>query len=158
MEFTIISLDAEDWTLYKAIRLEALLKYPNFFCPSRNEVNFSKNDWLERIVNPNGCIFGLFLNSDIIGVTSIVRDNSVSTTAHLTQSYIKPPFQKKGLSKLLYKSRISWAIDQANIKLLTFDVDEDNLSSQSACKEFGFTLSDSYMEKDKKVLVYTLAI
>lgn len=158
INFTVRQLRVDEWSLYKRIRLEGLSKNPEAFSPSRNESEFTDSDWQARLSHSDGSIFGLFADIEIVGLTAVVRDKKNPTVAHLTQSYIQQPFRDKGLSKLLYQERIYWARDQGDIELLTLDVNEDNLASQNACKNFGFIQSDSYLDQTQKVMVYTLAL
>lgn len=145
-----------DWQDLQKIRLEALLKHPDFFSPSRDETLFSEADWKMRILNPNGCIFGIYNQNEIVGITGIVIDKDNSEVAHFVMSYTKNNFRGMNLSALLYSVRIDWAKQQQKIKVLTLDVNESNIPSQSACKKYGFKNTEIFEENGRKILTFTL--
>ena len=111
-DFRIKKLSEDDWEILRDIRLDALKKHPDFFCPARNEFKFSRMDWMERLNNPNGASFALFLSDEVIGLTGIVKEGNQSDTdiAQMVASYIKEKFRRRGLTKLFYEcaSSGSW--------------------------------------------------
>ena len=109
-----------------------------------------------KILNPRGCIFGLYFQVKIIGLTGIVIDKENAEVAHLVMSYIKDNFRGLNLSAFLYESRIEWAKRQSGIKTLTLDINEDHLPSQLACQKHGFKIVHSYIDEGQKVLTYHL--
>ena len=135
IDFEIKYLSENEWQDYKSIRLEALKKHPEYFCPSRNEAKFTEEEWRERLVNPNAAQFGLYADSELIGLTGIFRERE---QAHLVQSYIREDYRGKGLSKLFYKARLEWAREQEGIKRLVVEHRDDNLPSKGAHQNFGF--------------------
>ena len=165
-EFKVKRFNLQDWEDQKLIRLESLVEHPEYFCPSRDETKFSEQDWKQRIQSPNSAGFGLFdPKGNIIGLTAIVREgnDSKSTRAQLVSSYIRKKYRGRGLSQLLYKSRIEWAKDQGDIDTLIVEFAEDNLASQRACDKFDFKMVESKDEtwgnnELKKCLVYQLKL
>lgn len=75
-EYKIRPFTEDNWLEFKEIRLEALANHPNFFSPSKDETKFIENDWKERICNPKNCIFGLYFQNKIIGLTGIFIDKA----------------------------------------------------------------------------------
>ena len=139
-EINIRQLNENDWHLYREIRMEALANEPEYFATSEDESQFTSAHWIERIMNPNGAIFGLFDHGKIIGVTSIHRENDdpQSYRAWMGQSYIKPEDRGYHLSDLLFETRIAWAIEQKNIIALVVAHREDNEVSKKAIQHDGF--------------------
>ena len=144
-EIKIRQLTENDWSLYREIRLEALAQEPEFFTSSEDESKFISEHWIERIANPNGALFGLFHQGQIIGLTSIHRENDdpKSYRAWLGSSYIKPDYRGLHLSELLFETRIEWAKNQGNIIALVVAHREDNEVSKKAIQHYGFKLVDS---------------
>ena len=160
-EVKIRQLTENDWPKYREIRLEALAQDPEFFTTSEDEEKFVSEDWIERITNKNGALFGLFFNTEIIGITSIHRENDdpKSYRAWLGSSYIKPEFRGYNLSELLYDTRIAWASQQGNLIALVVAHREDNDVSKKAIQHYGFRFIGSriktYMDGQKATsLVY----
>lgn len=139
-EIKIRQLTENDWSMYREIRLEALAQEPEFFATSEDEANFISENWVEHITNPNGAIFGLFHKGEIVGVTSIHRENDDprSYRAWMGQSYIKPEFRGNHLADLLFEARIEWAKKQENIIALVVAHREDNQASKNAIQHNGF--------------------
>lgn len=162
-DFLIRKLSDNDWQEYKSIRLEALSAHPNFFSPSRDETKFLESDWRSRLSNADACMFGLFLESQIVGLTGVVRDRSNPENANLVSSYIRAEYRKRGISRLFYDSRMKWANEQGNIKFLIVEHYEDNTPSMRAHQKFGFIYTSSYEEAIadgivRKTLVYRLPL
>lgn len=165
-DFKIKKFEPDDWQDYKSIRLEAIDKHPNYFCPSRDETKFSESDWKERINNPNAAAYGLYDPSGkIIGLTAVVRDgNSHSASkAQLVSSYIREEYRGNGFSRLFYEARIEWAKNQCDIDTLVVEHAVDNFASQGAHKKFSFFLVESKDHtwpngETKKCLVHHLKL
>jgi RimJ/RimL family protein N-acetyltransferase len=137
-------LSATDWEIYRDIRLEALKNHPAYFLPSRDETVFSELEWRQRLSNPNAATFGLFTAKEIIGISTIARENNrpAAERALLVGTYIKKDFRRQGLSERLFKLRLEWAKEK-NIKTLLLEHREDNLPIQKAHQKFAFKLSSS---------------
>ncbi len=139
-EIKIRQLTENDWPMYREIRSEALAQEPEFFTSCEDESNFISENWIEHITNKNGAIFGLFHKGQIIGVTSIHRENDdpKSYRAWMGSSYIKPEFRGNHLSDLLFETRIEWAKNQGNIIALVVAHRDNNLVSKKAIQHNGF--------------------
>ena len=157
-DFEVRPFKKNDWIELKNIRLEALRNHPTFFSPSQDEAKFTEENWIKRIVNPRNCIFGLYFRNKVIGLTGVVTDRENTEVAHLVMSYIRADFRRKNLSTIFYTSRIEWAKKQTRIKILTLDINEENLPSRVACQKHGFKLVSSYLDKGQKVLTFRMSI
>ncbi|WP_164723269.1 GNAT family N-acetyltransferase [Chryseobacterium aureum] len=133
--YQIRQLTGEEWPLYKKMRLEALKNEPAMFrVTTPPEVDLNDNDWKERLDLPRA-VFGLYYNDILIGITSIILLNKKE--AYLGQSYIIKEHRGKGLSSLLYNSRIAWAKNM-NLNQLLVSHRESNVASKAANQNFGF--------------------
>lgn len=160
-EIKIRQLTENDWPMYRDIRVEALAQEPEFFTASEDESNFISENWIEQINNPNGALFGLFHKGQIIGLTSIHRENDDprSYRAWMGSSYLKPEFRGNHLSDVLFDVRIEWAKKQGNIIALVVAHREDNQVSKKAIQHNGFKFigarTKTYVDgKPAKSLVY----
>jgi RimJ/RimL family protein N-acetyltransferase len=161
--FSLRQFEESDWQNYRSIRLEALKTHPTFFSPSVDEFKLQESDWRNRLINKNNGIFGLYLDAELIGLTGIVRDRVEVDKAHLVMSYVREKYRNKGLSRVLYETRIAWARNQGNIKKLVLDHNENNIPSRRAHQKFGFKLVKEYEEVSptgelRKVLTWELYI
>lgn len=139
-EIKIRQLTENDWPQYREIRVEALAQEPECFTTSEDESKFISENWIERITNPNGAIFGLFHKGQIIGVTRIHRENDDprSYRAWMGASYIKPEYRGQHLSDLLFDTRIAWAKEQGNLIALVVAHREENQISRTTIQHHGF--------------------
>ena len=139
-EYKMVLLEPTHWEKYRDMRLEALLKHPACFAPTRDEFKFTANEWRARLSNPNGAHFGLFFKDQLIGITGIYidKDRGGPNKAHLVTSYIKEEFRKKGLSKKFYEARIEWAKKQGGVDTIVLEHRDDNTPSLKAHQKFGF--------------------
>jgi RimJ/RimL family protein N-acetyltransferase len=145
LNFFTRQLTEADWKTLQKIRLEALSLHPNFFAPSRDEFQFTETDWKERLSNPDGANFGLFNDiNELIGLTGINRDKDDRSRAWLVASYIKAPYRRMGLTRLLYEARIQWAKAQNDINTLVVHHRADNEPSRKSHQKFNFEFVKEY--------------
>ena len=140
-------LDLED---YKAIRLEALAQAPgNYASNFARESQLSQDEWLVRLRNPNGALFGVYLGSQIVGLTGVMIDNGQPEQAVMVQSYLRAELRGQGHSQKLYEPRIAWAREQG-LRRIVVSHRADNLSSRGAILRngFHFTRQESYRWPD----------
>lgn len=136
--FHIRQLTESESPLYKAMRIESIQTEPTLFRQSTPpEIELSDRDWAERIRYPR-IVFGLFENEKMIGITSMLLLNKEE--AYFGQSFIQPQYRKLGLSSLLYKIRMVWAIEN-QLRKLTISHREINMISKAAIRKAGFHYS-----------------
>ncbi|GAA0886168.1 hypothetical protein GCM10009120_47670 [Sphingobacterium siyangense subsp. cladoniae] len=136
--FHIRQLTESESPLYKAMRVESIQTEPTLFRQSTPpEIELSDRDWAERIRYPR-IVFGLFENEKMIGITSMLLLNKEE--AYFGQSFIQPQYRKLGLSSLLYKIRMVWAIEN-QLRKLTISHREINMISKAAIRKAGFHYS-----------------
>lgn len=72
----IRKLDANDWQLYKFIRLECL-KYTPWAFGARyaDEIQKDDNYWQSLIANPQRIIFGFFKNNELVAISGVSLPN-----------------------------------------------------------------------------------
>ena len=85
------------------------------------------------------------------------------TTAVLWGSWLAPDYRRKGISDLMYKTRIDWAKQNKTLRRIEVSHRESNLASKSANQKHGFKLikeeskewHDGISEKD---VIYELTL
>lgn len=134
-------LTIDEWQDLRDMRLKALQDHAGVFGSSyeRERAN-GQQDWEDWLSQDKKCIFGLFTENVLVGITGIItdRDDPTGQTAKMVASYIAPEHRGKGLSALLYEARIEWAKTQENIKRITVGHRTGNEASKRANQAFGF--------------------
>lgn len=149
-KITIRQLVAEDWEIYRDLRLHALKTEPGVFSSNyARESVFSKDEWVERIAVGGKAAFALFDESTPIGLTGVVRMDGVEDAPEvvLVASYILPEYRGRGLSRYFYEARLNWAADQGNVKTVIVSHRESNLASKAANQAFGFVYQGKEMKE-----------
>lgn len=116
---SIRPLTHADLEIFKTIRLCALKNNPGVFSHPYERAIKQKPAYWEDILSRAGKeVFGLFDDDALIGITGVftVQEDPSGKTAILGMSYIEPDYRGRGLSDMLYKTRINWAKEQG-----TFD-------------------------------------
>ena len=131
----------EDWNTLKEIRLKALASDPAVFGSSfDHEAKMSEADWRSWLVTADTGIFVVILDSKPVGMTaiSIDRHDPTKQRAMLWGSWLPRDLRNRGLSKLLYMSRIQWTERHPNCLKIVVSHRESNLSSRHANQKHGF--------------------
>lgn len=166
MNISIKQIDESDWKEFREIRLKALQSDPEVFGSHHaREKNKSKQDWIEWVGAKNQAIFFIYDDELPIGMTGIYipQDTVAKTTAVLWGSWLEPDYRRKGVSETMYKARIDWAKQQAELKRIEVSHRESNLASKYANQKHGFKLikeeekewHDGITEKD---VIYELKL
>lgn len=108
--FSTRKLGEGDLDLFKAIRLEALLKEPHLFGSTFERENaMSDGEWLRKLRDPSCGYFVLTLGQECVGVTGVLTNRENPKHAILIASYIRQEHRRKGGSDFLYEARLDWA-------------------------------------------------
>jgi RimJ/RimL family protein N-acetyltransferase len=124
--------------------LEALKTDPKVFGSNyEKESQMTEAEWRSRLQSKDNAIFLIYENETPIGVTcvSIDRDDHTQKTALLWGSWLAPHFRGKGLSDVMYKTRIDWATAQPTIEKIIVSHRASNLSSKYANQKHGFAMT-----------------
>jgi len=149
MNISIRQIDESDWREYREVRLKALKSDPKVFGSNYEKAkNDSKEDWKESVRAKHMAVFLIFDDEELIGMTGVVvpQDRVAKSTALLWGSWLEPNYRRKGISDLMYKTRIDWAKQQPEIRRIEVSHRESNLASKYANQKHGFKL---VREEDK---------
>lgn len=145
-DITIRPLRPDEWQDLFRMRLKAVTDHPGYFMATPEHTKSHPPElWKKRISGEGQCVFGLFDQLNLIGITGIFTDREYDpsgATAHLVMSYIEPEYRGRGFSDLFYKARIEWARNQPHLKKLTTGHREGNEPSRRAMLRQGFQLID----------------
>lgn len=143
MAISIKQIGENDWREFRDIRLKALQTDPKAFGSHYDrEILFSKQEWNEWVSRTNQGIFLIYDDENAIGVTGIYipQDIVVKYKAVLWGSWLEPEYRRKGISDLMYKTRIEWAKQHKNLRLIEVSHRESNAASKHANQKHGFRL------------------
>jgi RimJ/RimL family protein N-acetyltransferase len=141
VNFSIRPLEKGEWELLRKIRLEALQSHSGVYGSTyAREKEYTPTEWQDWLSQKGKCTFGLFDGDKLIGLTGIYTDRNDpdGKTAVLAASYIKPEYRGRGLSGLLYKTRLDWVRTQPQFEKIVVSHRADNEASRRANQAFGF--------------------
>jgi RimJ/RimL family protein N-acetyltransferase len=141
MSITTRRLTEDDWLEFSQVRLKALQTDPQVFGSNyKRESQMTEIEWRGRLQAEDNAIFLIYAGDTPIGMTcvSIDRDDATQKTALLWGSWLAPPFRGKGLSELMYQTRIEWAKQQPTVERIIVSHRASNLSSKYANQKHGF--------------------
>ena len=144
MDIQIRRLNEDEWLVFSQIRLQALQTDPQVFGSNyQKESQFTEAEWRSRL--KNNAVFLLCRNEMPVGMTgvSIDRDDATGKTAILWGSWLAPPVRGRGLSNLMYQTRINWAKAQPTVERVIVSHRASNLASKRANQKHGFLLTDT---------------
>ena len=149
-EFNIRALNAGDWQAFRDLRLEALRFFPqNFGASYADEVRYTKQDWIDRIENPENRIFGRFEQGRLIATNGVVKERSdpQGKTALMVMWYMHSAYQGRGLFHDVVKAGIDWAESQPHFERIVVNHRDGNDASRRCNEKHGFT----YIGREKKL-------
>lgn len=150
MNISIIALTPADVQAFKTIRLNALKAHPGVYSGKYEDaVTWPDSEWLGELDQKGKCIFGLYDDEKIIGITAVFtwREDPTKESGILAMSYIEPDYRNRGLSRHFYEARIHWALQHLPWKKLVVSHRDGNEPSRRAMLAHGF----EFTHKTRKV-------
>lgn len=147
MKLMIRQLNEDDWHLFAEIRLKALRTDPSVFGSTYElESKFTEADWRNRLRRDDSAIFLIFADEMPIGMTgvSVFRDDPTKKTAFFWGSWLEPEFRRRGLSDLMYKTRLDWAKNHPGIERIIVSHRASNAASKYANQKHGFVFTRTH--------------
>ena len=147
MRISVRQLTEADWRIFSEIRLKALLSDPAAFGSNYAlESKFSEAEWRRRLRGDDSAVFMIFDDETPIGITGVAvdRDDPAKKTAFLWGSWLEPEFRRRGLSNLLYKTRIDWAKNHPGIERIVVSHRASNAASKHANQKHGFVFTRTH--------------
>lgn len=142
MTVMIRHLTEDDWSEFAQTRLQALQTDPKVFGSNyQKESQMTETNWRNRLkINQ---VFLIYESATPIGMTgvSIHRDDASGKTAILWGSWLATSFRGRGLSALMYQTRINWAKQQPVVERIIVSHRASNLASKRAIQKHGFVVT-----------------
>jgi RimJ/RimL family protein N-acetyltransferase len=140
-EISLRALTQDDWRIFRSLRLQALQESPGVYLTSyETAVNLSEAEWKQTLDGNRKCVFGLFAGNELIGIAAIFtwREDPTARTGILAIDYVDTTYRGRGLTRLLYQGRITWALQQEHLTRLVISHRKGNEASRRAMLSFGF--------------------
>ncbi len=147
MNFFIRQLTEDDWRQFSGIRLKALETDPQVFGSNYElESKFTEEDWRSRLRSDDSAIYMIYAGETPFGMTgvSVFRDDPTGRTAIFWGSWLEPEFRRRGLSDLMYRTRLDWAKNHPGIERLIVSHRASNVASKYANQKHGFVFTRAH--------------
>jgi ribosomal protein S18 acetylase RimI-like enzyme len=161
---TIRKITADDWKLYKQIRLKALTESPDSFGSTFDkEAAFSDEQWKARLSKtaevPQKITLVAFSVTKPLGLASGIILQSEDQIAQVNQIWVASDFRLMGVGQELLRGIVYWA-STLNQKSLVLSVTADNAEAISLYEKFGFITVRHAMSlpSDSHLLVQTMRL
>jgi ribosomal protein S18 acetylase RimI-like enzyme len=138
-------LDADDWQVQRAVRLEALADAPAAFGSTEaRELGFDEAEWRRRISTYPS--FVAWRSGEPVGLVSVVsRGQDAAQTWELTSMWVSPAARGTGAADLLV-SAVADSVRLARASRVTLWVSADNARARAFYERFGFTPTGTRQE------------
>lgn len=136
----IKKLSKDDWQIYKAIRIDALAKFPlNFGSTLEEEIARQDDEWMNLLVS--NIIFGVFDANKLVGCCgfAIFPNKKMQHKASIWGMYLKPEYAGTGLADKLLKTVINHAREN-HIKKIQLACADYNQRAISFYQKHGFKI------------------
>jgi len=147
MSISIRQLTEDNWQDFSRVRLKALQTDPEVFGSNyEKESQMTEADWRSRLQAKDNAIFLIYAGDTPIGMTgvSVDRNDATQKTALLWGSWLAPHARGKGLSELMYRTRIKWAKQQPTVEKIIVSHRASNVASKYANQKHGFVLTHKH--------------
>lgn len=132
-------LEIDDWKLFRTLRLEAILNYPEAFSSSFEEEAYLSDEVYKSNFST---VFGAFNNHDLIGCVGffIYSPLKMRHKGTLFSMYIKEDFRNQGIGNALLKTIIAHAkntVHQLHLTVVTTNHTALKLYQKNGFKIYG---------------------
>lgn len=146
----IVTLSADDWELYKNIRLYAVKESPQAFGTTfEEELAMPESEWKRRMgLN----MFFAKKKGRIIGMCGAVREQREKLKHHalIISVYVTPEERNKGVATQLLKTLIQKMKSNENLQKLILHVTTEQTEAINLYKKFGFHIT-GIMENEYRI-------
>lgn len=141
MTIAIRRLGIEDWSIYRAIRLEALAREPQVYGTALHQDEaLVEADWRDRLANPDAGAFVVLDGDDPVGMAGwlLPRAANARHRATLFGVYLRAGHRRRGLARRLLEATIADA--SARVEDIELRVQTDNAAAIGLYRRLGFRI------------------
>ncbi|MDQ0851326.1 ribosomal protein S18 acetylase RimI-like enzyme [Arthrobacter sp. B3I9] len=143
MTIELRTISADDWRVWRSVRLAALADAPDAFGSHLQDwADASEDRWRKRLSIP-GAINLLAFDGDgnvPVGMATGIPDEGNGSRAELISMWVSPAVRGRGVATALITAVARWAAS-AGAATLTLSVMPDNLTARRSYERNGFTVS-----------------
>lgn len=143
MTIQLRAVSADDWRVWRTIRLAALTDAPGAFGSHRQEwVDASADRWRDRLSIP-GAVNLLAVDVDHhtpVGMATAIPEKNSIDRAELISMWVEPAVRGRGVASALITAIADWA-KGIGMSTLTLSVMPDNVAARRTYEKNGFTVA-----------------
>jgi ribosomal protein S18 acetylase RimI-like enzyme len=147
-------LNANDFEIWKQLRIDAVKNQPQSFGESYEEVAAQNYEYFCESIK-NGTLFGYEISSKVVGVVGIygLKHGNMRHRGTLFGLYVAPEHRRKKIAQQLVKHALA---DAAQCyRMLHLAVSTENVAAISLYKKFGFEI---YATEPEAILIVTFMV
>lgn len=128
-------LTADEWALWRAVRLRSLLDSPGAFGSTHErEVGFTEQLWRERLADPEAVSLLAWRDDEPVGIGAGFQDEP--GYLHVVAMWVAPAARGQGVAHLVLDALRAWA--GARRLRLHLDVETSNGAARRCYEAYGF--------------------
>ncbi|MEM7362487.1 MAG: GNAT family N-acetyltransferase [Pseudomonadota bacterium] len=162
--FSVRPFTADEWQVYKSVRLEALRDSPDAFATTYAEsVGRDDNQWRERLKVATSeaskqLPLAVFEGERVVGQCWVIQEEDDSSRANVIQMWVAPAFRGLGLSRRLLLATIEWAT-QNSVEVMTLGVTQGETPARRLYESVGFqTIGSEPLREGSSLRVDNMAL
>jgi ribosomal protein S18 acetylase RimI-like enzyme len=141
-QLVIRSFRADEWPLYRDLRLRALVDSPDAFGRTHAEEKDRPDvEWSRRLsewtISPVCLALVAFLGERPVGLAFARIETEALDVSHLYSMWVDPSARKIGVGRQLVESLVNWS-RQRNARKMALQVTESNNEAVKLYERFGF--------------------
>lgn len=148
----IVKLNADQWEIYRDIRLKGLQEDPQAFGRSYDEeIKYDKEKWVQRTGGEYTRV--AMENGEAIGTMSAyVAEQNGAKVAHIVGVFVAKKARGRGVGSKLLAEILKKLKENPDIKKVELSVNKDQVSAVGLYEKFGFKIigEDSFKMGDGK--------
>ena len=132
---TVREATAADWTTWRDLRLRALQDTPTAFGSTyERELGFSENDWLGRLLDPEGACVLAYADDEPVGMGGGFQD--LPGWLHVVAMWTDPAWRGRGVGRAVLDHLAAWSA-QRGLRV-HLDVETTNAGARRVYERAGF--------------------
>ena len=140
-------LSANQWEIYRNIRLRGLKEDPQAFARSyEEEKNYPQEKWLERVRNDYNLV--AFETRQPVGTMSAyTTEEDGQQVAHIVGVYVAKEARGRGIGTLLLNKVLEKIKENKRVVKVDLTVNKEQLAAVKLYKKFGFQITGEKVQK-----------
>ena len=134
MRFEVRALQADEWELFRDLRLRSLEDAPDAFRPTlAEEQALSDDEWIDLVAStvehPRGLLLVAEQGGGAVGV-AFARVGEDGTTTHVGAMWVEPQARGGGVGRALLDEGLTWGRNQGSARAELWVTDGNNSATR----------------------------